>query len=162
MSRGVCAAAVWSAAVGAATALSAAGVPAAPLLAGLAVFFIAGRRMPDLPSPAPFAVWGRSAVGAAAGSLVTWSALASLGVVVVWASVVSVAAMVAGALIGLAVASASGMSRSTAVVASMPGGLSEMLSLAEESELDVAVVTAAHLARRVGMVAVAFAVVAVV
>ena len=153
-------AAVWAAAAVLAAALSSAGVPAAALIAGIVVFYFAERTSLDLSQVRHAAVPARSLIGAAAGSLVTVAALRSLGPVLLWASLVSVAAILAGAGIGLAVAKASGIPKATALVALTPGGLGEMVSVAQEAGLAVEVVTAAHLARRLAMIAVAVAVVA--
>lgn len=150
---------VWAVAALAAVALARLGFPASALIAGIVVFYAAGRSRLDLSTVPSVTVVARSLIGAAAGSLVTWSALRSLGPVLAWASLVAVGALVAGGAIGVLVAARSGMSRHTAVTASMPGGLSEMVAVAQESELDVEVVVAAHLARRLAMIFVAIAVV---
>lgn len=115
-------AAVWVAAAVLSLALSCLGVPAAALLAGIAVFCLAGQSTLDTSPVSRVAVPARSLIGAAAGSLVTVAALRSRGPVLLWASLVAVAAMLAGAGIDLAVAKTSGLPRLAAVVALMPGG----------------------------------------
>lgn len=155
MRRVLLLAGAWSAASAAAFFLGRLGVPASALLSGIVVFFLVGRSSVPYRSGSVLPTAARSLIGASAGSAVTWSAVLSLGAVIAWSSVVGVVAVVAGMCIGVAVAARSGMSRGTAVVASMPGGLSEMVSVAQESDLDVGVATAAHLLRRVVMVGVA-------
>jgi uncharacterized protein len=91
----------------------------------------------------------RVLVGATIGSLATPVLLRSLGASVGWAVLCTTGVVVLGLLLGLLLAATSGLDRRTALLASCPGGISEMVALADESGADVEVVLGVQLVRKV-------------
>jgi membrane AbrB-like protein len=90
----------------------------------------------------------RILVGATIGSLATPALLRSLGASVGWAAAVTTAVVAAGLALGLLLARTTGMDRRTALLASCPGGIAEMVALAEQSRADVEVVLGIQLIRK--------------
>jgi membrane AbrB-like protein len=125
------------------------GVPAGALLGSLAavatfnVVREGGATVPGwLRSPS------RILVGATIGSLATPALLRSLGASVGWAAAITTAVVAVGLLLGLLLARTTGMDRRTALLASCPGGITEMVALAEQSRANVEVVLGIQLVRK--------------
>ncbi len=95
---------------------------------------------------------GRVLVGAAIGSLATPALLTSLGASAGWAAVAAVAIVSVGLLLGLLLSALTGLDRRTALLGSCPGGISEMVALAEESGADVEVVLGVQLVRKLAVI----------
>lgn len=91
----------------------------------------------------------RILVGATIGSLATPALLHSLGASVGWAVVTTTAVVAVGLALGLLLARTTGMDRRTALLASCPGGIAEMVALAEESGANAEVVLGIQLVRKV-------------
>lgn len=90
----------------------------------------------------------RVLVGATIGSLATPLLLRSLGASVGWAVVSTVAVVGLGLLLGVLLAATTGMDRRTALLASCPGGISEMVAMADESGADAELVLGIQLVRK--------------
>lgn len=99
--------------------------------------------------PAIAGTTARWLIGAVAGSAVTLQAVRQLGPQVVWGTVVSLLTIAAGLLGGVLAARVAGLDRPSGIVASAPGGLSELTGLANELDLRTDVVIAVHLVRRI-------------
>lgn len=124
-------------------------VPAGALLgslAGVAVYNVLRDGRADVPG------WLRSPsrilVGATIGSLATPALLRSLGASVGWAAVITTAVVAAGLALGLLLARTTGIDRRTALLASCPGGIAEMVALAQQSHADAEVVLGVQLIRK--------------
>lgn len=91
----------------------------------------------------------RILIGATIGSLATPALLQSLGASVGWAVVCTSGVVALGLGLGLVLARTSGIDRRTALLASCPGGISEMVALAEESGADVELVLGVQVVRKI-------------
>lgn len=124
-------------------------VPAGALLGSLAA--VAGYNLLR-ERPATVPSWLRSPsrilIGATIGSLATPALLHSLGASVGWAAVITTSVVAAGLLLGLLLARMTGLDRRTALLASCPGGLAEMVALAEQSRADAEVVLGIQVVRK--------------
>lgn len=125
------------------------GIPAGGLLGSLAA--VAGYNvLSDGRAEVPG--WLRSPsrvlVGATIGSLATPALLRSLGASVGWAVVCTTAVVAAGLALGLLLERTARIDRRTALLASCPGGISEMIALAEETGADVEVVLGVQVVRK--------------
>lgn len=103
----------------------------------------------------------RVLIGATIGSLATPALLRSLGASVGWAVLCTTAVVAVGLALGLLLARMTGMDRRTALLASCPGGISEMVALAEESGADVELVLGIQVVRKLAVLIGICAVVAV-
>ncbi len=90
----------------------------------------------------------RILIGATIGSLATPALLQSLGASLGWAVVCTTAVVAAGLALGLLLAGTTGMDRRTALLASCPGGISEMVALAQESGADTELVLGIQVVRK--------------
>ena len=90
----------------------------------------------------------RILIGATIGSLATPALVQSLGASVGWAVVTTTAVVVLGLGLGLVLAWTAGIDRRTALLASCPGGIAEMVALAQESGADVELVLGVQLVRK--------------
>lgn len=90
----------------------------------------------------------RILIGAAIGSLATPALLTTLGASATWAALMAVAIVAVGLLLGLLLSALTDLDRRTALLGSCPGGISEMVALAEESGADVEVVLGVQLVRK--------------
>jgi membrane AbrB-like protein len=125
------------------------GIPAGALLGSLAAvagYNVLRERQAAVPR------WLRSPsrilVGATIGSLATPALLHSLGASVGWAAVITTAVVAVGLALGLLLARTTGIDRRTALLASCPGGLAEMVALAEQSRADAEVVLGIQVVRK--------------
>lgn len=127
-------------------------------LAAVAAWNVASDGRATVPS------WLRSPsrvlVGATIGSLATPVLLRTLGASVGWAVVCTTGVVVLGLLLGLLLSATTAMDRRTALLASCPGGISEMVALADESGADVELVLGIQLVRKIVVLAGVCAVVA--
>ncbi|MGP4017718.1 AbrB family transcriptional regulator [Saccharopolyspora sp. 5N708] len=124
-------------------------LPAGPLLGSLLAVatvnvFADGR----LSVPRAVRIPGRILVGATIGSLATPALLHTLSASIGWAIVLTVAVVCGSLLVGLWFARATGIDRRTALLGSCPGGMAEMVALAEESGARVDLVIGMHLVRK--------------
>jgi uncharacterized protein len=124
-------------------------LPAGPLLGSLlavaAVNVLADGR---LSVPRAVRIPGRILVGATIGSLATPALLHTLGASIGWVIALTVAVVGGSLLVGLWFARATGIDRRTALLGSCPGGMAEMVALAEESATRVDLVIGMHLVRK--------------
>ena len=90
----------------------------------------------------------RVLVGATIGSLATPVLLRSLGASVGWAVVCTTGVVALGLLLGLVLQATTGLDRRTALLASCPGGISEMVAMADDSGADVELVLGVQLVRK--------------
>jgi len=90
----------------------------------------------------------RVLVGAAVGSLATPVLLPTLGASAGWALLLAVLVVGGGLLLGLLLSATTAIDRRTALLAMCPGGISEMVALADESGADVEVVLGIQLVRK--------------
>jgi len=137
-------------------------LPAGPLLGALtAVALVSLVRDERSEVGARFRLPSRILIGATLGSLATPALLETLGASVLWASALSVAVLAVALLLGLLFARMSGVDRRTALLGSCPGGIAEMVALAQDdSAAQAEVVLGMHLVRKVVVVAGAAVVVA--
>ena len=90
----------------------------------------------------------RVLVGATIGSLATPVLLRSLGASVGWAAVCTTGVVLLGLVLGLLLSATTSMDRRTALLASCPGGISEMVAIADESGADTELVLGIQLVRK--------------
>lgn len=125
------------------------GVPAGALLGSLAAVAAYNVVSDDRAQvPAWLRTPSRILVGATIGSLATPALLRSLGSSLGWAVACTTAVVAVGLALGLVLARTTGIDRRTALLASCPGGISEMVVLAEESGADVELVLGIQLVRK--------------
>ena len=93
----------------------------------------------------------RILVGATIGSLATPALLHSLGSSVGWAAAITTAVVAFGLALGVLLARITGMDLRTALLASCPGGIAEMVALAEQSRADVEVVLGIQVVRKLAL-----------
>lgn len=93
----------------------------------------------------------RVLVGATIGSLATPVLLRSLGASVGWAVLCTTGVVLLGLLLGFLLEATTSMDRRTALLASCPGGISEMVALADESGADVELVLGIQLVRKLAV-----------
>lgn len=125
------------------------GLPAGPLLGALAA--VAVLRLWALPEVAlaqPVRALGRVLVGTTIGSTVSLAVLVSMGRTVVLALAMSAALILVGAGLAIGMVRLGGMDSTTAVIAASPGGMPEMVGLADELGADVDLVTGFHTLRK--------------
>jgi membrane AbrB-like protein len=136
-------------------------LPAGPLLGSLlavAAVNVLGDGRPSVPRSVR--VPGRILVGATIGSLATPALLHTLSASIGWAIALTVAVVGCSLLVGLWFARATGVDRRTALLGSCPGGMAEMVALAEESAARVELVIGMHLVRKIVLLTATIAVVA--
>lgn len=90
----------------------------------------------------------RILIGATIGSLATPALLHSLGASVGWAVLCSTAVVAVGLALGALLVRITGMDGRTAMLGSCPGGISEMVAMAEESGADAELVLGIQLIRK--------------
>ena len=142
---------VWTLAVGAAGGLlgHVLNIPAGALLGSLAAVAVHNvLRNGQAHVPTWLRSPSRILVGATIGSLATPALLHSLGSSVGWAAAITTAVVAVGLALGLLLARTTGMDLRTALLASCPGGLAEMVALAEQSRADVQVVLGIQVVRK--------------
>lgn len=124
-------------------------IPAGPLLGSLVA--VAGYNVATdgrARVPGWLRVGSRILVGATVGSLATPVLLRNLGASVGWAALLTVTVVAGGLALGLLLERTTGMDRRTALLASCPGGIAEMVALAEETKADVQLVLGVHIVRK--------------
>jgi membrane AbrB-like protein len=136
-------------------------LPAGPLLGSLLAVAAVNVLADGRPSvPRAVRIPGRILVGATVGSLATPALLHTLSASIGWAIALTVAVVCGSLVVGLWFARATGVDRRTAVLGSCPGGMAEMVALAEESGAQVELVIGMHLVRKIVLLTVTIAVVA--
>jgi uncharacterized protein len=136
-------------------------LPAGPLLGSLLAVAAVNVLADGRPSvPPSVRVPGRILVGATIGSLATPALLHTLSASIGWAIALTVAVVGCSLLVGLWFARATGVDRRTALLGSCPGGMAEMVALAEESAARVELVIGMHLVRKIVLLTATIAVVA--
>lgn len=124
-------------------------LPAGPLLGALAA--VAVLRLWALPGIAlapSVRSLGRVLVGTTIGSTVSLAVLVSMGRTVVLALVLSATLILVGAGLAFGMVRLGGMDPTTAVIAASPGGMPEMVGLADELGADVDLVMGFHTLRK--------------
>lgn len=130
-------------------------VPAGAMIGALlAVGALNLLRERSVSAPGSLGPLARITVGTVVGSLATREVVASLGASVGWALGATVAMIVAGGVVALTLQRWAGLDRATAMIAMAPGGLAEMVALADEVGARVEVVAGMHLARKFAALAV--------
>lgn len=136
-------------------------LPAGPLLGSLlAVAAVNVLADGGLSVPRAVRIPGRILVGATVGSLATPALLHTLGASIGWAIALTVAIVVGSLLVGLWFARVTGIDRRTALLGSCPGGMPEMVALAEESAARVDLVIGMHLIRKITLLTAAIVIAA--
>lgn len=138
----------------------ASGLPGGPLLGamlGVAVYNVLTDDTPRVPTGFRFA--SRILIGATVGSLASAQLLGTLGMSIAWIVLLSVAVVIFALALGLLFALLTGIDRRTSLMGTCPGGIAEMVTLAEDSAAQVDLVLGMHLVRKlvllVGVVAIA-------
>lgn len=126
------------------------GVPAAMLLAPLAVFAVASRRR-AVPLPRRTLELGLLLIGATIGSGVTLGMLREFGNIMAIGAGIALAMIAAGIVTGIAAARIVGIDTASGIVATVPGGLPEMTAVSLTYGLRSELIIAVHLGRRVGV-----------
>lgn len=102
--------------------------------------------------PAPFPSWlrdlARMLTGTAAGALVSRNVIVELGWALAWGAFANMVIIGIGLFCGYLFAKWSGIDRPTAMLAFSPGGIVEIATLADESDVQSHIVIAVHLIRR--------------
>jgi membrane AbrB-like protein len=99
--------------------------------------------------PPAIRVPGRVLVGATIGSLATPALLHTLSASIGWAVALTILVVGGWLLVGLWFARATGIDRRTALLGTCPGGMAEMVALAEESSARVDLVIGMHVVRKI-------------
>jgi uncharacterized protein len=99
--------------------------------------------------PPAIRVPGRVLVGATIGSLATPALLHTLSASIGWAVALTILVVGGSLLVGLWFARATGIDRRTALLGTCPGGMAEMVALAEESSARVDLVIGMHVVRKI-------------
>jgi len=124
-------------------------LPAGPLLGamlGVAIYNVLTDGTPKV--PAGFRLATRILIGATVGSLASATLLRTLGMSIAWALLLSVVVVVFALVLGLLFAQLTGIDRRTSLMGSCPGGIAEMVALAEDSAAKVDLVLGMHLVRK--------------
>jgi membrane AbrB-like protein len=100
-------------------------------------------RLPEL-----FGMTARALMGTVIGSLVTVGLIARIGVNLRWAVLYTVLVIILGLLIGLVLYRITDMDLRTALTGTAPGGLPEMVALAEDVGARTDLVLGLHLVRK--------------
>ena len=126
------------------------GIPAGGLLGSVAavgIYSVVTDRAVKLP------LWvriiARIIMGTVIGSLLTRELVMGLGWTVVWAVVFTLVMLVLGALGGLLLSRLTGIERKTALMATCPGGMSELTLLSDQLGTDTEVILGVQLVRKV-------------
>jgi uncharacterized protein len=126
------------------------GIPAGGLLGSVAAvgtYSVLTDRAVKLP------LWvrviARIIMGTVIGSMMTRELVLGLGWTVVWAVVFSLVMIAIGALGGLLLPRVTGIERKTALMATCPGGMSELTLLSDQLKTDTEVVLGVQLVRKV-------------
>lgn len=125
-------------------------VPAGGLFGSLfAVLFfnLVTDKAKDLPRPVR--LFTGAVMGTAVGSLVTRELVAQLGSSLIWAILFPVFIVAVGGVAGLILARMTGMDRLTALLATVPGGISEIAFISEQLGAETETVLGVQLVRKV-------------
>ena len=98
--------------------------------------------------PVPVRVIARIIMGTVIGSVLTRELLIDLGMNVLWAVLFTVVMLVVGVLAGLLLTWSTKIDRPTALMATCPGGMSELALLSDELAVRTEVVLGVHLVRK--------------
>lgn len=99
--------------------------------------------------PRPVRVITGAVMGTAVGSLVTRELVTQLGSSLIWAFVFPVFIIIVGGIAGLILARMTGMDRLTALLATIPGGISEIAFISEQLGAETETVLGVQLVRKV-------------
>lgn len=136
-------------------------IPAGPLLGSvITVGAIGFVRDAPVPIHGSVRVVARILIGSVVGSLVTLELLGELGGMALWAAVFTVFMIGAGLACAWVILRTTSLDPRTAVLASAPGGMSEMAALAEELGGRSDIVLAIQMLRKLAALAMAVAIVA--
>ena len=124
-------------------------LPAGPLLgAMLSVAAYNLLRDGKLKVQPGFRLPSRILIGATVGSLATPGLLRTLGASIVWTVLLSAAVLLFALALGLLFSRLTGVDRRTSLLGSVPGGIAEMVALAEDSAAQADLVLGMHLVRK--------------
>jgi membrane AbrB-like protein len=127
-----------------------ANVPAGGLFGSLfavLAFNLATDSAKDLPRPVR--ILTGALMGTAVGSLVTRELVSQLGSSLIWAILFPVFIVAVGGVAGLLLARMTGMDRLTALLATIPGGISEIAFISEQLGAETETVLGVQLVRKV-------------
>ncbi len=124
-------------------------LPAGPLLGSmLSVAAYNVVRDGSLKVQRGFRLPSRILIGATVGSLATPTLLRTLGASIAWTVVLSIVVVILSLVLGLLFSRLTGVDRRTALLGSVPGGIAEMVALAEDSAAQADLVLGMHLVRK--------------
>jgi membrane AbrB-like protein len=98
--------------------------------------------------PEPFGITARAMMGTVIGSLVTVGLISRIGVNLRWAVLYTALVIILGLLIGFVLYRITDMDLRTALTGTAPGGLPEMVALAEDVGARTDLVLGLHLVRK--------------
>ena len=131
-------------------ALAASGMPAGGLIGSVAAvgtYSIWTGRAAKLPRWVR--IVARVIMGTVIGSMITRELLTELGFNVVWALVFTVFILGIGVIAGLVLSKVTGMDRTTALMATCPGGMAEMAMISDQLGLQSDIVLGVQLVRKI-------------
>lgn len=99
--------------------------------------------------PRPARILTGAVMGTAVGSLVTRELVSQLGSSLIWAILFPVFIVTVGGIAGLILARMTGMDRLTALLATIPGGISEIAFISEQLGAETETVLGVQLVRKV-------------
>jgi membrane AbrB-like protein len=99
--------------------------------------------------PRPVRILTGALMGTAVGSLVTRELVSQLGSSLIWAILFPVFIVAVGGVAGLLLARMTGMDRLTALLATIPGGISEIAFISEQLGAETETVLGVQLVRKV-------------
>lgn len=129
--------------------LAALGVPAGGLLGSVAAvgaYSLASGRAAKM--PVAVRVIARIIMGTVIGSVLTREMLVDLGVKVLWALLFTAVMLIVGVLAGQLLMRTTRIDRFTALLATCPGGMSELAMLSDELAVRTEIVLGVHLIRK--------------